>query len=338
MKEAILYQRLSENRVECRVCPRRCLIPDGSKGYCRTRLNHAGKLFSLIFGRIGSLAISPIEKKPLYHYYPGSLWLSLGTRGCNFRCPGCQNWELAHRDPEMEDEGLWFLSPEELVNWALRGKCLGISFTYNEPTVWLEYALEGARLARARGLLTNFVTNGFITLESFDQIGPYLDSFRMDLKGMTKETYQRMAHLDDFAPLLQSAQRAKKKWGMHVEIVTNVIPGFNDSPEELQAIARWIKDHLGPETPWHVTRFYPHYRLSHLSPTAIATLEMARDIGRRSGLTFVYLGNVPGHPGENTYCPRCQRILIHRRGFVVLGNFLRSGCCPDCGTPIPGRF
>jgi pyruvate formate lyase activating enzyme len=218
------------------------------------------------------------------------------------------------------------------------GKCLGISFTYNEPTVWLEYALEGARLARARGLLTNFVTNGFITLESFDQIGPYLDSFRMDLKGMTKETYQRMAHLDDFAPLLQSAQRAKKKWGMHVEIVTNVIPGFNDSPEELQAIARWIKDHLGPETPWHVTRFYPHYRLSHLSPTAIATLEMARDIGRRSGLTFVYLGNVPGHPGENTYCPRCQRILIHRRGFVVLGNFLRSGCCPDCGTPIPGRF
>jgi len=292
----------------------------------------------LIYGRMASLAVSPIEKKPMFHYYPGSLWLSLGSYGCNFRCPGCQNWELAHADVEKEAGKGRFISPEELAAIALKKGCKGISWTYNEPTIWLEYTLDGAKLAKQKGLLTNYVTNGYITEEALDLIAPYLDSFRMDLKGFTREAYRTLAHVEDFLPVLAAAKRARKKWGMHVEIITNVIPGINDSEEEFRGIACWIREALGRDTPWHVTRFYPHYQLSHLSPTPIGVLEKGRQIGLDQGLRFVYLGNVPGHDGENTHCPGCKKLLIRRHVFDVLENHLLAGKCPNCGCSISGRF
>jgi pyruvate formate lyase activating enzyme len=338
MKEARLYESLPRHQARCHVCPRRCILPEGKSGYCETRTNQGGKVFSRIYGKIGSLALSPIEKKPLYHFYPGSLWLSLGSYGCNFRCPGCQNWELAHGDVEKEAGRERFIGPDELVEMARKGRCKGISWTYNEPTLWLEYVVDGARLAKENGLLTNWVTNGYMTDEALDLIGPFLDSFRVDLKGFSREVYRSLAHIDDFSPVLKAAKGAKEKWGMHVEIITNVIPGINDSQDELCGIATWIGDHLGRDTPWHLTRFHPHFRLSHLPPTPVETLERGRKIGFEAGLHFVYLGNVSGHDGENTYCPGCGKLLIRRHVFDVVENHLRGTLCPGCGTKVPGKF
>lgn len=338
VKEAILYEILSPKESRCLVCPRRCVMADGQSGYCQTRLNKGGKIFSLIYGRIASLAISPIEKKPMFHFYPGSRWLSLGTYGCNFRCPGCQNWELSHGEVEKEIKKEKFIKPSELIELALKHSCRGVSWTYNEPTLWLEYVREGAEIAKGKGLMTNLVTNGYITTQGLDLLGPFLDSFRMDLKGFRKESYQRLAHIEDFTPILNAAQRAKEKWGMEVEIITNVIPGINDGEDELSQIASWIKEAMGKETPWHVTKFYPHFHFTHLPPTPLKTLERGREIGRAAGLLFVYLGNVPGHEGENTYCPICHNLLIRRHHFAILENRLSIDKCPDCGYQLPGRF
>ncbi len=338
MKEALLYEKLSGKEARCQVCPRRCIITDGKSGYCRTRVNKDGKIYSIIYGRVASIAVSPIEKKPLFHFYPGSLWLSLGSFGCNFRCPGCQNWELAHAQVEGKVKKARLLSPEDLIELASQHGCRGISWTYNEPTIWLEYIKEAAELAKAKGLLTNVVTNGYITREAVDCWGPFLDSFRMDLKGFRRKTYAQIAHVDDFTPILNSAQRAKDKWGMHVEIITNIIPEVNDSEEELRELAFWIKNTLGQETPWHITRFFPHYQLAHLSPTPIKVLEKGREIGLEAGLLFVYLGNVPGHEGENTYCPQCRSLLIRRRNLFILENHLWGSNCLFCGFTLPGKF
>ncbi|MGB9698549.1 MAG: AmmeMemoRadiSam system radical SAM enzyme [Thermodesulfobacteriota bacterium] len=338
MKEAQLYEVLSSKQARCQVCPRRCIIAEGKFGYCHTRVNKEGKIFSIIYGRVASLAVSPIEKKPMFHFYPGSLWLSLGTYGCNFRCPGCQNWELAHAQVEKEAKRERIITPPELIEMAITQGCLGISWTYNEPAIWLEYIREGAEIAKAKGLLTNIVTNGYITKEGLYCLGPFLDSFRMDLKGFSKKTYAQIAHIEDFTPILNSAEQAKVKWGMHVEIITNVISGINDDEKELKSIALWIKDTLGPETPWHLTRFFPHYQLAHLPPTPLEVLEKGRRIGLEAGLLFVYLGNVPGHEGENTYCPKCQSLLIRRWHLTILENHLRQHKCKVCGFSLPGRF
>ncbi len=245
---------------------------------------------------------------------------------------------MAHGQVEKEVKKERIITPPELIEMAVAQGCQGISWTYNEPTIWLEYIKEGAEKAKARGLLTNMVTNGYITKEALDFLGPFLDSFRMDLKGFRKETYAQIAHIDDFTPILNSAQRAKAKWGMHVEIITNVVPGVNDNEEELKDMAWWIKYTLGNETPWHITRFYPHYQLAHLSPTPLGVLEKGREIGLKAGLLFVYLGNIPGHEGENTYCPACRSLIIRRRQFFVLENHLWQNKCKVCGFALPGRF
>jgi len=291
-------------------------------------------LYSLIYGEVASLSINPIEKKPVFHFYPGSRWLSLGALGCNFRCPGCQNWELSHSRGGPAS----YMSAEDLVSLAKRYNCLGISWTFNEPTLWLEYTLDGARLCKEQGLYTNYVTNGYITEEALDAIGPYLDVYRVDIKGFSRGSYGRTAHIADFAPILKAVKRAKERWGMHVELVTNVTPGFNDSDEELRGIARWIRDELGPYTPWHITRFFPHLKLSHLDPTPLSTLERAGVIASEEGLFYVYLGNVPGHPGENTYCHQCGSLLIKRQVFDVLECHIHQGRCDNCQAQIPGRF
>ncbi len=289
----------------------------------------------MIYGEVSSLAINPIEKKPVFHFYPGSRWLSLGSVGCNFRCPGCQNWDIAHWMKGAKDTE--YISPEDLVSKAGAAGCAGISWTFNEPAIWLEYTLDGARLAKADGLYTNYVTNGFITEEAFDMIAPFLDVYRVDIKGFTERTYFRTGHIKGFKGILEITRKAKG-YGMHVECVTNVTPGFNDNETELRDIASWIRDDLGPETPWHVTRFYPQHKLSSLSPTPISDLERAYSIGKEEGLWYVYIGNVPGHKLENTYCHHCDELLIERYLFEVIDNKIKKGRCPKCGILIPGKF
>lgn len=334
-KEAILYEKLAASKVRCGICQRRCIIRDGKVGWCRTRVSEGGKLYSIIYGEVSSISINPIEKKPVFHFFPGSKWLSIGSIGCNFRCPGCQNWDISHwLEGPMYTE---YISPEELVKRAKETGCIGISWTFNEPTLWFEYTLDSARIARENGLYTNYVTNGFITEEALDMIAPFLDVFRVDIKGFSDETYLKVGHLKGFRGILDVTKRAKG-YGIHVECVTNVTPGYNDSEEELRGIASWIRKDLGPETPWHVTRFYPYLELSHVPPTPLPVLERGREIGKEEGLWYVYIGNVPGHKWENTYCHSCGDLLIERYVFEIIKNRIKDGKCPECETLIPGRF
>ena len=334
-KEAYLYVKLKGKEVRCLTCQRRCVISESSSGWCHTRRNKGGKLYSLTYGEVSSISVNPIEKKPVFHFYPGSRWLSLGSLGCNFRCPGCQNWEIAHwKNEELCSE---YLLPEESVERALASNCIGLSWTFNEPTLWFEYTLDSAKCAKARGLFTNYVTNGYITEEALSEIEPFLDVYRVDIKGFSNATYRRIGHVKDYSGILRVTEKAKG-YGMHVEVVTNVIPGFNDSKEELRDIASWIKNSLGPETPWHVTRFYPHLELSHTAPTPVPDLEKAWMIGKKEGLWYVYIGNVPGHEKENTYCHICGELLIERHVFDVLSNKVKGGKCAACNAVIPGRF
>jgi pyruvate formate lyase activating enzyme len=334
-REAILYERLQDDAARCNICQRRCKIPNGSTGFCMTRENQGGKLYSLIYGDVSSISVNPIEKKPVYHFLPGSRWLSLGSMGCNFRCPGCQNWSIAHwRGGPM---GTQYISPQDLVSRALASGCRGISWTFNEPALWLEYTLDAAKLAKQKGLYTNYVTNGFLTEEAFDRIAPFLDVYRVDVKGFSDESYRKVAGAKGFEGVSRIAERAKD-YGLHVEIVTNVILGHNDNEADLRGIAFWIRERLGLDTPWHVTRFYPHHELVSLHPTPIETLERAWAIGKEEGLWYVYLGNVPGHQLENTYCHSCKALIIERYLFDVIKSGITNGRCPECGSVIPGRF
>jgi pyruvate formate lyase activating enzyme len=335
LRESLLYERLPRGYLRCLICQRRCSIAPGKRGWCLTRENRRGRLVSLIYGEVSSLSMNPIEKKPVFHFLPGSVWLSVGSVGCNFRCPGCQNWQIAHY--KGGPMGTTYVGPGELLQMALREGAQGISWTFNEPTLWFQYTLEGARLAKEQGLFTNYVTNGFISPEALRMLSPWLDVFRVDIKGFFEETYRKIAHTRA-AQGVRSSTELARNLGVHVECVTNIVPGVNDSVEELRAIARWIKDALGVQTPWHISRFYPHCEWSHLEPTPVETLEQAWHLGREAGLWYVYLGNVPGHKWENTYCHSCGGLLIRRYVFQVLQNRIRNGRCSHCGSPVPGRW
>ncbi len=334
-RPALLQEELPGKRARCLLCPRGCVVAPGRKGFCRVRKNRDGRLHTLIYGRVSSLSADTIEKKPVFHYQPGSMALSLGSLSCNLRCLHCQNWHIAHVRSLVGSRT--FLSPEVMVNLALETQCQGVAWTYNEPTIWLEFALEGATLCKEKGLYTCFVTNGYITPQALDTIGPFLDVFRVDVKGFSDSFYRELARAKDWEAILKAAERARNRWNMHVEIVTNVIPQWNDEEGTLRSIARWVVSSLGKETPWHVTRFVPHLRLSHLPPTPVETLERAREIGLEEGLLYVYSGNVPGHSGEHTYCPSCGAVLIARWGFGVREVFLEEGKCPECGLRPPIR-
>ena len=333
--KAHFFERLDGGAVRCGTCQRRCVIPLGQEGWCRTRRNENGSLHSLIYGAVSAMSINPIEKKPVFHFQPGSRWLSLGSVGCNFRCPSCQNWDISHwTRGEMR---VRYLSPEDAVATAKATGCVGISWTFNEPTLWFEYTLDAARAAKQHGLHTNYVTNGSITPEALAAIAPVLDIFRVDIKGFSDATYKRVGHVEHTAGILEVVRQAKS-YGMHVEVVTNIIPGINDSDAELRGIAGWIERELGAETPWHVTRFFPQRQFGDLPPTPIPRLETARTIGTDAGLWYVYVGNVPGHQWENTYCHACGDLLIERRVFDIVKNNARGGSCPACGEPVCGVF
>ena len=333
MQEAVLWSSSPDGSVSCELCPYLCHIKKGSRGICGVRENSEGRLQTLIYGLVSSIAADPIEKKPLFHFYPGSKVLSLGTVGCNMRCIHCQNWEISLSKPE-DLPGARFLPPKDLVRMATDSGCRGVAWTYNEPTIWMEYALDSAKLAKEAGLYTAFVTNGYITEVGLDLIGPYLDAYRVDIKGFRPELYKELAHIKDPTPIFRAAIRAKEKWDMHVEIVTNVIPGMNDSEDELQAIAEWIRNNLGAETPWHVTRFQPHLKLAHLSPTPLDTIARAREIGIEAGLRFVYVGNVSGMDGEDTFCPSCDNLAVARKGYSTQVTGVVEGGCSKCGMPL----
>lgn len=337
LHRALLWDSAPGGAVQCRVCPRTCLIKPGQAGVCRARVNRDGVLYSVIYDRVCSVAADPIEKKPLYHFFPGSTVLSLGTMGCNFTCRHCQNWQIAHADPMAAIGDLRELPVRNLPVLAAHNNCQGVAWTYNEPTIWLEYVLDGARVAHEHGLYTVMVTNGYITEEALDLIAPHIDAYRVDVKAWSERSYSDLCRIRDFKPVLAAAVRAKHVHGCHVEIVTNVIPTINDDDESLSGIAAWIGAELGSETPWHVTRFLPYLEFAHLPATPIKTLERAVRLGHEAGLDFVYLGNVPDHAGQDTVCPNCHRLVVRRSGMALEDVALRGTFCDMCGHNLAMR-
>lgn len=319
LREALLAEDLGHGAQRCNMCQRRCRMREGGVGYCRTVVNHHGVLYTTIYGVVSSAAADPIEKKPVYHYKPGSVCFSVGTLGCNFRCVFCQNWEIAYADALGSSTSACRtgFTPSDLIQAAKNAGSLGVAWTYNEPAIWLNYALDCAKLCKSEGLYTVYVTNGFATPEALDLIGPHLDVYRVDIKSMQDEFYKRLAKVPSVQGILDVAVRAKSQWHMHVECVTNVVPGWNDSEENLTSTARWIAENLGEKTPWHVTRFFPYGQLSDLPPTPLATLDAAVQIGRNAGLEFIYLGNTPKDRGANTFCPKCGSLAVERHGYFT---------------------
>ncbi|MBE0431006.1 MAG: AmmeMemoRadiSam system radical SAM enzyme [Dehalococcoidia bacterium] len=333
-REAMLYEKLPGGRVRCHVCQWRCLVNPGKLGVCRMRVNRDGALHVLNYAEVSSMAVDHIEKKPLFHFFPGTYAFSLGTWGCNFHCKDCQNWEISCTDIPP---GSRRLPPEREIELARRQDCRGISWTYNEPAIWFEYTLDSAKLARDNHLYTVYVTNGYATPEALDTIGPWLDAWRVDIKGFTDDVYRQLARIPHWRGILDVARRAKEKWNMHVEVVTNIIPTLNDDDEQLRSIAGWIRDDLGELTPWHVTRFHPLHEFAHLAATPVATLEKAYRIGKKTGLRFVYLGNVPGHEYENTVCYSCGNLAVGRVGYDTRVVGLDGSRCGSCGADLNFR-
>ncbi len=335
LREALFYEKLEDYVVKCNLCSHRCpRIADRKRGICGVRENRNGKLYSLVYGRVVARNIDPIEKKPLFHFLPGSRSYSIATVGCNFRCDNCQNFDISQMPKEHGTIIGQEMSPEEVVSAAKRSNCQSIAYTYSEPTIFFEYALDTAKLAKKEGIKNVFVTNGYITPEALHKIAPYLDAANIDLKSFNDNFYRKNcgAHLQ---PVLDSI-KLHKKLGIWTEITTLIIPTLNDTEEELQKIAKFIKNEAGPETPWHITQFHPTYKLIDLPRTPIKTLRRAREIGLETGLRYVYEGNVPGETGENTYCPNCQKTLIRRFGYQIQENKIKDSTCSYCGTKIDG--
>ncbi len=334
MREAILYEKLANSRVRCNTCQWRCKINPERFGACGMYQNEAGVLYNVNYAKASSVAVDPIEKKPLFHFFPGSSVFSLGTLGCNFHCKHCQNWGISSANSTGLSQQCQELPPRAAIELALGYRCQGIAWTYNEPTIWFEYTLDSAKLAKENNLYTVYVTNGYATAETLDTIGPYLDAWRVDIKGFSDVFYREIARVPHWREILEVTKRAKTKWNMHVEVVTNLIPTMNDDDQQLEGIARWICDELGELTPWHVTRFYPMYQMTHLPPTPVSTLERAYEIGQKTGLKFVYAGNVPGHRSENTKCYSCGKLNIERIGYQTKIVGLEDSRCKFCGAEL----
>jgi len=319
--------------VRCGLCRFRCRIGNGARGICGVRENRAGVLYSLVYGKFCAEHVDPIEKKPLFHVLPGSRSYSIATVGCNFHCSHCQNYTISQVDRNAVIGGE-IRSPQQVVDRALHAECRSIAYTYTEPTIFFEFAYDTARLAAEAGLKNIFVTNGYISSEALTTIAPYLHAANVDLKGFSEEFYRKFVHAS-LSEVLDSLIQYRR-YGIWLEITTLVIPGLNDSDAELKGIADFIVANLGADTPWHVSQFYPIYKLTDRPRTPLATMRRARDIGLAAGLRYVYEGNVPGEGGDNTYCPSCSTLLIKRFGYVIEANRISNSVCPDCGETIAG--
>ncbi|MCI4340284.1 MAG: AmmeMemoRadiSam system radical SAM enzyme [Thermoplasmata archaeon] len=329
---ATLYTALPGGKVRCTACARYCTIPEGSHGFCFVRKNEGGTLRLLSYGRAAAVQVDPVEKKPLSHYRPGSRVFSIGTVGCNWRCQYCQNAEISQ---EREVAGRP-LSPRAAVDWALREKCDGITFTYNEPTIFIEYALDVIREAHKEGLFANFVTNGYMTPEAVELLAPNLDAISVDFKGSGEPKFmQRYITAKGPAPILSTIVDLKRR-GVHVEITDLIVPEVGDDPAAFRTLARFVRSELGPATPFHLLRFHPDYKMLDLPETPVATLEGLHRIAKEEGLEYVYLGNVWGHRLEHTYCPQCGQIAVERFGFMIRRwNLDEENRCRGCTHPIP---
>ncbi|HPM40883.1 MAG TPA: AmmeMemoRadiSam system radical SAM enzyme [bacterium] len=335
MREAMFYTKEKGRAVRCNLCRHNCLVAEGKSGICNVRTNDAGTLYSIFYGKPIAMAVDPIEKKPFFHVKPGSKALSIATPGCNFQCSFCQNWDIsqygrgaATKLPRNE------IAPEAVVSQAKAHRCDSVSCTYTEPTIFFEYAYDVAKLAAKEGIGCNFVTNGYMTREAIDEIKPFLEAANVDLKAFRKETYRRVmkAQLDG---VLDSI-RYMKSAGIWVEVTTLVVPGMNDDPAELRDIANFIVG-VGREIPWHISRFVPHFGMSDREPTPVETLKSALETGKKAGLRYVYMGNVPGDESENTFCWSCGEKIVEREGFRVLSNRVTNrGECPKCRAKIDG--
>ncbi|MGD8565192.1 MAG: AmmeMemoRadiSam system radical SAM enzyme [Candidatus Bathyarchaeota archaeon] len=330
--QAMLYEKIEDNQVKCNLCGRRCIINEGSTGFCQVRKNENGTLYSLVYGKLISACVDPIGKKPLSHFNPGALVMSIATVGCNFRCKFCDNWTISQ---EKEIKGKDFM-PEEVVKAAKNNNCQGISYTYTEPTIFFEYAYDTSKLAKTVGFFNTFVTNGYMTPEAVKTIAPYLDAATVDFKGDgDPDFYKEFSAVPSVEPIFESLHEMKKN-DIHIEITNLIIPKKADSLERLKQLAEWVKENIGKDTPFHLLRFHPNYQMTTLSSTRIGTLEKAYNALREIGLNYVYIGNVPGHPGENTYCPNCSELLIKRFGFeIARWNLTKDNQCPSCGQQIP---
>jgi pyruvate formate lyase activating enzyme len=333
---AILWERLDPSglRVRCNLCSHRCVIPPGRLGACCVRENIDGTLYTLVYDRIISQNVDPIEKKPLFHFLPGSLSFSIATAGCNFRCAFCQNWEISQLPRERSEIPGQPAVPAQVARAARRTGCASVAYTYTEPTIFAEYALETAREAHDLGLRNVFVSNGYMTDELLQLMAGVIDGINVDLKAGRGEFYHRVSGAA-LAPVLANLKTIQQL-GIWLEITTLVIPGMNDSEGELRWVARYIFEELGPDVPWHISRFYPQHRMMNIPPTPISTLERAWLIGREVGLRYVYVGNVSGHDSESTRCPSCEEPVIGRHGYRAALTALRDGACARCGTPIAG--
>ncbi|MFH1789190.1 MAG: AmmeMemoRadiSam system radical SAM enzyme [Candidatus Altiarchaeota archaeon] len=335
MKEASFY-KTKDDKAVCFLCPHGCVIGDGKRGICGVRENHAGKLYSLVYGKAAAAHVDPIEKKPLFHYKPGTNSYSISTVGCNLSCSFCQNWDIS-QSPKTSGQIMGKnMSPEEIVGEALKTGCESISYTYTEPTVFFEYAKDTGVLARTKGLGNVFVSNGFMGEEAFKDALSFLDAANIDLKSIRDEFYRKMcgARLE---PVLDTLRRMVSA-GIWVEVTTLLVTGENDSDEELEGIASFIRDELGAGVPWHVSRFHPDYKLTDAAATPLDVVRRAWSIGKDAGLKYVYAGNIPHEEAENTFCPKCGATVIARYGFSVAENMIVDGGCRKCGEKIGGAW
>lgn len=326
------FTPLENKRVRCELCPRQCETGDGERGYCRVRENRDGKYYSLVFGNPCAVHVDPIEKKPFFHVLPSTLSFSIATAGCNFDCKFCQNWEISQARPD--DTMNYQLPPEQVLSNASKFECASIASTYVEPTVFIEYMIEIGKLAKNSKILNLMHSNGYVNAKPMEDLCGCLNAACIDLKGFTEDYYRGITE-GTLAPVLETLKLLKRK-GIHTEIVNLVVPGKNDDMDQIGAMCRWVRDELGPDVPLHFTRFYPLYKLKGLEPTPVSTLEAAWKKAKGEGLNFVYIGNIPGHPAENTLCPGCGKAVITRSGLSVTSISMKDGKCAACGRPIPG--
>ncbi len=331
--EARYYEKLDDNWVSCQVCPRGCAVADGKKGFCRVRINRGGKYYSSVYGRACTYHVDPIEKKPLFHFMPGTTAFSIATVGCNLDCKFCQNWEISQEHPENVDA--YELKPAKVVEAAKQFDAPTIAYTYTEPIVWFEYALDCVRAGHDEGLRSVMISAGYMNREPMVEVAGEMDAIKIDLKSINGDYYKDICSAT-LQPVLSTLATIRET-GTWLEIVNLMVPTLNDSDEDVEKLCKWVKENLGSDVPVHFTRFYPTYKLKNLPPTPVVTVEKARAIALANGINYPYVGNVPsGHPGESTYCPGCGEMVIKRVGYRVLSITLKDGKCPSCGIEIPG--
>jgi pyruvate formate lyase activating enzyme len=332
IREAGFYEKLPNKKVKCKLCPRECVIDDRERGYCGVRENRGGTYYTLVHSRVCAANIDPIEKKPFFHFHPGTLAFSIATAGCNVNCKFCQNWEISQVRPEQVTGD--YMPPRRVTEIARQNRCRAVAYTYSEPVIYYEYMSDTAAAAREAGVKSVVVSGGYIQQEPLKRLCACVDAIKIDLKAFSEKFYKEVVN-GELKPVLETlaAIRAAGTWN---EIVYLVIPGLNDSEREFAGLAKWVKAELGPDVPLHFSRFYPQYLLKNVPPTPVATLERAKAIADTEGLHYVYVGNVPGHPGESTYCPKCRKPVVRRAGYSVEAIEIRSGKCRYCQQPIAG--